>query len=536
MYILIGAGKPQWTVFRHNGPMFPPEYEQHKVPIIFRGVREELPILAEEYATLYAKYVGTEYIERSRFNKNFFKDFKSVLPDRMKNSTIEDFDFSLIKEHLNKINEKKKEMTKEEKEAIKNKNDELEEPYKFCVIDGSKEKVGNYKIEPPGIFLGRGDHPKLGMVKKRIRPEDVTLNLDKEAPIPKINVPGKWGDIINDNSVVWLATWKDEITGKNKYIFTSMESMFKSKSDESKFNLAKKLKRKVNQIREKYESQMDSDDVKVRQLSTALYFIDHFALRVGGKKDKKEEADTVGVTSLRVEHITLLPPNIIKLDFLAKDSVRFCKKVSVPKPVFDNVMMFMNNKSRKDQLFDLISASSMNDYLDDFMDGLTAKVFRTYNASFLFQKELDKISEEKVLSFHESERLNYLISMYIQANTAVALLCNHQKTVSGSLDSQVEKLENKIKELKKKKAKYLLKKKKELAKKVDSKLKLLKLKKNNKINQKNVSLNTSKINYIDPRIIFAFIKKFEIPEDKIFTKTEVKRFDWARQIEKDYRF
>ena len=66
MYILIGAGKPQWTVFRHNGPMFPPEYEQHKVPIIFRGVREELPILAEEYATLYAKYVGTEYIERAR--------------------------------------------------------------------------------------------------------------------------------------------------------------------------------------------------------------------------------------------------------------------------------------------------------------------------------------------------------------------------------------------------------------------------------------------------------------------------------------
>ena len=30
--------------------------------------------------------------------------------------------------------------------------------------------------------------------------------------------------------------------------------------------------------------------------------------------------------------------------------------------------------------------------------------------------------------------------------------------------------------------------------------------------------------------------EFDIPEDKIFTKTEVKRFDWARQIEKDYRF
>ena len=129
-----------------------------------------------------------------------------------------------------------------------------------------------------------------------------------------------------------------------------MDSIFKSKSDESKFDLAKKLKRKVNKIRDSYETQLDSDDNKTRQLATSLYFIDHLALRVGGKKDKKEEADTVGVTSLRVEHILLSSPNIVKLDFLAKDSVRFCKKVNVPKPVFDNLIMFTNNKNKKDQL------------------------------------------------------------------------------------------------------------------------------------------------------------------------------------------
>ena len=119
------------------------------------------------------------------------------------------------------------------------------------------------------------------------------------------------------------------VAGKNKYVFTSMESIFKSKSDESKFDLARKLKRKVNGIRQQYETQLDSDDNRTRQLATALYFIDHLALRVGGKKDSKEEADTVGVTSLRVEHINLSPPNVVKLDFLAKDSVRFCKRVNV---------------------------------------------------------------------------------------------------------------------------------------------------------------------------------------------------------------
>ena len=42
---------------------------------------------------------------------------------------------------------------------------------------------------------------------------------------------------------------------------------------------------------------------------------------------------------------------------------------------------------------------------------------------------------------------------------------------------------------------------------------------------KNVSLSTSKNNYIDPRIIFAFIKKFDIPVEKIFTASLLKRFD-----------
>jgi DNA topoisomerase I len=540
MWILLGAGKPQWTVFRHNGPLFPPEYEPHKIPIKFLGEDVILSPLAEEYATLYSKYIGTEYIERGKFNKNFFKDFKEVLPDKMKKSKIEDFDFSLIKKYLDKDSEKRKNMSKEEKEQIKKKNSESEEPYKYCVIDGSKQKVGNYKIEPPGIFLGRGEHPKLGMIKKRIEPEDITINLDKTAPIPKINIDKNgnrtWGNIIHDDSVIWLATWKDGITGKNKYIFTSMESLFKSKSDESKFDLARKLKRKANKIREQYENQLDSDNNKSRQLATALYFIDNLALRVGGKKDNKEQADTVGVTSLRVEHINLSPPNVVKLDFLAKDSVRFCKKINVSKPVFDNLIVFTSNKNRKDQLFDLISASSMNQYLENFMSDLTAKVWRTYNASTVFQKELDKINEDKLLSIHESERINYLISMFNQANTTVALLCNHQKTVSTQLDDQVDKLDKKIKDLKKKKQKYLLKKNKESVAKIDSKLKLARLKKDNKLKMKNVSLGTSKMNYIDPRIIFAFINKFKIPSEKLFTSSLLTRFEWASSVDKDYRF
>ena len=538
MYRLSGGGKTiQWTVFRHNGPFFPDEYTRHNLPVQLSNRRLELSAIGEEYLTLYANYLGTDYVKNSRFNKNFLKDLKNLAPEIPKNvSSMDEFDLSEIKDHLDKIKERKKNMSKEQKTRIKENNEKIEEPYKFCVINGAQQKVGNYKIEPPGIFLGRGDHPKLGMIKVRVRPEDVTINLDKTAPVPKPNVPGKWKKVIHDNKVIWLATWTDRITGKNKYVFTSMESIFKSKSDQKKFDLARQLKRKGKGIREDYTKDLDSDSMTTRQLATALYFIDNLALRVGGKKNTKEKADTVGVTSLRVEHLSIIDTNIIRLDFLGKDSIRYCKRVKLHDNVFRNLNQFIEGKDKKEDLFHLINSSSLNDYLESFMKGLTAKVWRTYNASYLFQKELDKAKESVIMKIPESERINYLVTFFNQANTSVALLCNHQKNVSSNIDKQLETINERIKKLEKNKKKYKDKKKKDMVKKIEAKIKTLRLKKTTKNNMKNVSLGTSKNNYIDPRIIFGFMKIFNIPEEKLFTKTLLKRFEWARDVSKDYKF
>jgi DNA topoisomerase-1 len=537
LYQMIGGGKPQWTVLQHNGPMFPPEYVPHQVPVIVGSKSIVLPPNAEEYATMYAKFIGTEIITNNTFKKNFWKDFKTVLPVNISVESLDQIDFEPINKYLLMEKERKLSIGPTEKEAIKKKQSELDEPYKYCIIDGVQQQVGNFKVEPPGIFLGRGSHPKIGRVKKRILPEDVTINLSADAPIPEPNIPGhKWGNVIHDQSVIWLATWKEEITGKNKYIFTSLDSFFKSKSDESKFDLAKQLKRKVNLIRENYEKEMLDPDPKHRQLATALYFIDNLALRVGGSKDTKEEADTVGVTSLRVEHLVLLENLTIRLDFLGKDSVRYCKKIIVTEQVYKNLQDFILNKTKKDELFDLITSQTLNDYLSSIMPGLTAKVWRTYNASLLFQKELEKVKEDKVQSIDPNERLNYLIAMFNQANTSVALLCNHQKNADKTINILIDKMDLRLKELKKKKKMYMEKKQTERADKAEAKIKSLKLKKETKLKMKNVSLGTSKNNYIDPRIIFAFIKRFDIPPEKLFTQTLIKRFGWASKIDSNYKF
>lgn len=547
----LGGAKDKsikWTTLYHNGVLFPEEYIQHNIPLLYNNKKIILNKEAEEYATYYAKYLDTEYIKNKKFNINFWKDWKKLID---KNLNITDFnkcDFSLISEHLKKEKEKTINIEKEEKEKLKEERIRYEKKYTIAKIDNKEQSVGNFKIEPPGIFLGRGCHPKIGSLKKRVYPKDITINISKEASIPEINLKGdyKWGKIIHDNTVNWLATWKDNVTGKNKYVFPGEQSDFKSKSDIAKFELAKKLKKKINEIKKINNSNLESNDMKIRQLATALYFIDKLALRVGNEKSE-DQADTVGISSLRLEHITLIDDikYIIKLDFLSKDSIRYTNKFQINKEIYDNLKLFIRNKKSNDNLFDKIKPDDINKYLQEFMSGLTSKVFRTYNASSLFQKELNNINVN-FDNLSENDKTNLLLNEYNKANAKVALLCNHQKKVSKNFNSNIDKISNRIKELKKKKIE-LEKNKKDITKEKSKKLKIkikkidttifeLKSRKKAKIEMKSVSLGTSKINYIDPRITIVFLKKHNLDINKFFTKTLQQKFFWAFNVDKDYQF
>jgi len=114
--------------------------------------------------------------------------------------------------------EEKKNWTKEQKQQEKEEKAKLQEKYGWAIVDGHKQKVraysslfsthvdcfvqiGNFRVEPPGLFLGRGEHPKTGFIKKRIMPEDVTINIGKNAKVPPCPVPGhSWKAVVHDNS------------------------------------------------------------------------------------------------------------------------------------------------------------------------------------------------------------------------------------------------------------------------------------------------------------------------------------------------
>lgn len=536
----------KWKTLEHNGPLLPASYERlgEHVQFLYDGKVVKLSEQAEEVAVFYASMIDHDYTKKALFNTNFFNDWKQEMNSKEKSiiKSLDKCDFSQIAAHLAQVREKKKNMTKEEKNVIKE-NNKLANIYGICIMDGHKQKIANYKIEPPGLFRGRGEHPKQGKLKKRIQPEDIIINIGENARVPEPPVGHKWKEVIHNNKVAWLANWVENITGSNKYILLNPTAKLKGEKDYAKYELARKLKDKIEGIRKNYFNDLKSDSNLAKQRATALYLIDRFALRAGNEKDE-DTADTVGCCSLRYEHIKTHKQlddqkYVIEFDFLGKDSIRYVNKVSVDKQVFKNINSFMKDKSEGDDIFDRLKTSSLNKYLSDLMPGLTAKVFRTFNASFTLQDQLNKLTDK-------SSTPSQLLLTYNRANRAVAILCNHQRAVPKTHEKSMENLKtkinekrNKIEELKElieelnndpeNNSKEIIKKEISLAKSQDQLLKL-EIGATDKEENKEIALGTSKLNYIDPRINVAWCKKFNVPIEKIYSKTQREKFQWAIEM------
>ena len=101
----------------------------------------------------------------------------------------------------------------------------------------------------------------------------------------------------------------------------------------------------------------------------------------------------------------------LQFDFLGKDSIRYENTVEVVLPVYNAILKFqkgrkmvllfdillpmrprpltldicfsqLSDKRPGDELFDQLDTSILNNHLKELMPNLTAKVFRTFNASF----------------------------------------------------------------------------------------------------------------------------------------------------------
>ncbi|KAE8209478.1 hypothetical protein CF327_g6537 [Tilletia walkeri] len=474
---LTDRSAKKWDTLYHKGPRFPPPYEPlpSNVKLKYDGKPVSLPPEAEEAAMFYAIKIETDYVKKPSnaviFNKNFFNDWKKILAKHppangVKITDLSKCDFSDMYNHFRELrdaeNERKKSMAPSARKKEIEERKAAEADFRVCVVDGVEQKVGNFTVEPPGLFLGRGAHPKMGKIKKRIRPEDITINHtqgDPKHPPPAPPKGHKWADIVTIKDKTWLSAWIENVNKQNKYMYLDSSSLFKTNSDREKFEKARKLDNHVRQLRSEYEQMLTSKSRSERELGTVVWLIDVWSLRVGNEKNAEEEAETYGACSLLKEHITCLPivnpatdPHWVKLSFLGKDSMRFeGQNVATPQ-IYKNLQLFSKGfkdikgniftKKGTDPLFMSVDPGRVNKFLTGHMAGLSAKVFRTYNASVTFQALLDR-TDYWLASQPDPDRrvLNpaNLKLAYEAANYQVAVLCNHQRTLN---QQQMEQAEN----------------------------------------------------------------------------------------------
>ena len=179
----------KWKKLQHNGILFPPEYEKQGITIKIKGDAINLDINQEEMVYQWAKKKDTPYAQDKVFQKNFTGDFGKTLDSKFKKISYEDIDFSNAYKIVDKEKDLKEMMTKEDRKVLAVKRKELREKlkikYGIAIMDGKEVEVGNYMAEPPGIFIGRGEHPLRGKWKPRVTSKDVTLNLGKDAKKPE---------------------------------------------------------------------------------------------------------------------------------------------------------------------------------------------------------------------------------------------------------------------------------------------------------------------------------------------------------------
>jgi DNA topoisomerase-1 len=570
----------------HNGIVIPDSPEYQKLTIKVNGKTIQLTPKQEEMALAWCKKIGTPYVEDSVFIRNFLKDFSKEL--RIDGALkLDQIDFSNVLSVVQAEREAKASMSKEEKKALaaerKVKREELREKYGYAVANGERIELANYMTEPSGIFMGRGKHPLRGRWKEGAKKSDVTLNASPDAP----PIPGDWKEIVWQPDCMWVARWTDRLTGKNKYIWLHDTAPIKQAREAKKFDKAIELYDKLDQVREYINRSLKSDNPRKRKIATACYLIDTLCLRVGDEKDP-EEADTVGATTLRPEHIKLHDNGIAEFRFLGKDSVLWHKKLELPEIVTENLKELAKNArpskngtrktaaGNKPQLFPDINSRNVNAFFSEMMSGLTAKVFRTHHATRVVKDALEKSD----VTADEPQYKKWEAAT--QANTEAAILCNHTKKAPANwrkrkerfkerekkAKARIKKITNQIKDLKqrvkdlKKESKERVKKakkdeqkqkireryKKRIAKtheriekteirleKAHTSLGKIKAQKAIASQNRTWNLGTSQKSYIDPRVYYNWGKKVDYDVlEKYYSKTLRRKFMWVKMQDPDY--
>lgn len=550
----------------HNGVLIPKPFESKGFDNI-NGVK--ISLLAEEMLWKYAPYAINRFKDDSIFIDNVWIDLKPQLPKELQDKKFPNYFMdTLVK--MNVVSKllklKKQENDKLNKKEIESNKAETKNKYGYCVKDGKKTEISNFMVEGSRWFVSRGN--LRGRWVSSVQAEDVEINSSENIPCTQ---EGHSWKRIKFCDTDYIASYKINVGfGKvyiDKFVWISATSKNKQKDNERKYEKARKLLLKIDDIEKKVLKDVKLKDKLKRENALITYIVLTYGIRIGNDlgEDNFRDKNVRGASTLRAENIILEGNNKMHLEFIGKDSIPYCETKEIDKIVYDAFIELIKNKKPSDKIYDLATSSTVNAYLKSIYHGdITIKSFRTAKGSGLLANEIQK-REWKNLT--DKEFKNNLMECCLQTS----LLLNHHKTVTEeqiekankSAENKIESAKNALKKIKESAEKKLAKLKKDKkdfkdcleGKLLEEKLNEIKFKEKElkekisnaekkyedilkevefKIFSQSINLSTSLNNYSQPKLLISLCKYANKNPNIIYSKAQLKKFEWAMNVDTNY--
>ena len=486
-------GDARWTSLRHAGIGVWPEYKAHGIPVVVNGNEVVLPRLAEHMLTEYVSHGGTFGKGATLFGSaqaavNFHDDFLNEYPIREPEKAV--IDARLIRDWISRTADESRTYTRTLMV-------EMKESFSRVVIDGATQEIAPFVVDRPGIIRSKSSRLN-GRFRKPVTHSDITLNLSVDAPVP----PGKWSSVVHNQHVDWIAKWRDHQTLKTKYARISMGSPSEQEAERLKFENSRQLVKDMPKMKRKIAHLTDSTVEQQQGQGVCIWLVQHLCLRVGSQ-DTNDVA--FGATTLQSRHIKDVCARSFVLEFPGKSGVKYVRKVTgVPSKIVDIIRG--RKKSHRMALFPDVCSKTLNRIIASVTRGRTAKELRTAGVCALFVDTLDdcmRSAKSTLKSPHEKTtqaRLALSLGLALAASQA-----NHRRGCDNDDVNLTRKLSSMIKSVNDGDATH-----------ADL---------NRLIKGSCLSVQTTVNSYIDPRIVVAFCKKYNV--NNPYHKAYERRAQWA---------
>lgn len=459
------------------------------------------------------------------------------------------------------MKDRKAEYNKSNKDKIKKENEARKEKYGYAIVNGEKDTLATgYTLEPEGIFFGRGDSPVNGFWKAATQPEDVVVNTNSSNLPVLIEIQSN-GERV-EKQFNWNTTWEPDChvaakysidigipdsSGKIKKIMKTSYKGFtfagiRKEGQQKKYAAGTELGKVYDDIVVKVEKDFETKDVKDLGTTIAVFFLFEKGIRIGQKN--ATENGTKGLLSLVWNQDVKRVDDKIKFDFYGKDSVRDTSVVETKfaDKIEKHWSKFGQLNTDKGQIQQYIAEIAPN-----LADVFTPKLARTAVACSVAEKALEEMTAKFKVTKESPLALKKLA--FDEATMLVARRLNHQRGVNKVMEEkrkakfkenelklkerkdkvkeQIKKKEQRIEELKKKGDKERVKALKEQIENAKSKIKQAEMSLESKERNQNFANSTCKASYIDPSIVVEYCKKIDMPIEKVYTKAQLKSFDFV---------